>query len=64
MLTIESEMARLFGAPAVAASQDPGATPAQRREAWIREQRLSASEASLIPPDYDPAYPYPREATA
>lgn len=33
----------------------------QRRDAWIREQRLSQSEAVYIPIDYDPAHPYPRE---
>lgn len=64
MLTVESELARLFGAPAAQApaSQDMDLTQFQRRAAWIREQRLSQAEADEIPLDYDPAYPYPREA--
>lgn len=64
MLTVESELTRLFGAPVAntPASQDMGLSPFERRAAWIREQRLSQAEADEIPLDYDPAYPYPREA--
>lgn len=36
----------------------------ERRDEWIRRQRLSEAEAVYIPIDYDPAYPYPREDRA
>lgn len=65
MLTVGGELDRLMGFLAPARDEplslDRSLTPEQRREAWIREQRLSPGEAVLIPLDYDPAYPYPRE---
>lgn len=65
MLTVEGELARLFALPADQhTSQDGNLSPHERRTLWIREQRLSPPEAALIPADFDPLYPYPREAKA
>lgn len=64
MLTVDREMNRLISfLGGERLSSDMSLTPDQRRLAWIREQRLSPGEADLIPVDYDPAYPYPREAS-